>query len=559
MYMCCVCKILCVFVVFAYQSIYTYAKNSDYWGMEHSISPVKGFVRLYGGINCTVPTSLMSYKKYINCIQTEGVSAKLAEVEKEQYLVFKEISSFNAAQDPSSNSQVNDCLKFYPINNFIAKYKDGNDKEVLCMPFFIINIINSFQIIAKLNSYLSIATKLRNNSLNGNLCDGLLENMMSMIGLPQDSNTGNVFESQRLKRDMEIQQILDQSPYKSLFKKLTILPLHAGLGYTYWFNNYCGLDLDISCSCLYLSYINTFCLPHLNKKIKKLLKFLYTNGLEYGHIVNLQQLKNVIENQQIRNNYENILEDIRKSYGNTKDVVTNVFIRNFCEEMLSSDVAFLNFKVTLVHVSPTIKVGIVINCNKCGNLQKYGSLLLSNLHQFVISPGIRMNITGLKIKVFKSKECLVSDKTKKDESKDKKKERYGNTFGDYKQIIEGKDNIGIKHIGEVVSYLKNDFIPKFKIIPLIEIKYRYHSRKGFFFEIGTTLFLRSFFNITFNRQAMLNYFNKDTTIIPKCDDNMTDEELQEQKNTIKNNIIGFRDSPGADWGFFFSIGWSWAI
>jgi hypothetical protein len=40
---------------------------------------------------------------------------------------------------------------------------------------------------------------------------------------------------------------------------------------------------------------------------------------------------------------------------------------------------------------------------------------------------------------------------------------------------------------------------------------------------------------------------------------MTDEELQEQKNTIKNNIIGFRNSPGADWGFFFSIGWSWAI
>ena len=559
MYMCCVCKILCVFVVFAYQSIYTYAKNYDYWGMEHSISPVKGFVRLYGGINCTVPTSLMSYKKYINCIQTEGVSAKLAEVEKEQYLVFKEISSFNAAQDPSSNSQVNDCLKFYPINNFIAKYKDGNDKEVLCMPFFIINIINSFQIIAKLNSYLSIATKLRNNSLNGDLCDGLLENMISMIGLRQDSNTENVFESQRLKRDMEIQQILDKSPYKSLFKKLTILPLHAGLGYTYWFNNYCGLDLDISCSCLYLSYINTFCLPHLNKKIKKLLKFLSTNGLEYGHIVNLQQLKNVIENQQIRNNYENILDDIRASYGGTKDVVTNVFIRNFCKEMLSSDVAFLNFKVTLVHVSPTIKVGIVINCNKCGNLQKYGSLLLSNLHQFVISPGIRMNISGLKIKVFKSKECLVSDNTKKDESKNKKKERYGNTFGDYKQIIEGKDNIGIKHIGEVVSYLKNDFIPKFKIIPLIEIKYRYHSRKGFFFEIGTTLFLRSFFNITFNRQAMLNYFNKDTTIIPKCDDNMTDEELQEQKNTIKNNIIGFRGSPGADWGFFFSIGWSWAI
>ena len=58
---------------------------------------------------------------------------------------------------------------------------------------------------------------------------------------------------------------------------------------------------------------------------------------------------------------------------------------------------------------------------------------------------------------------------------------------------------------------------------------------------------------------MLNYFNKDTTIIPKCDDNMTDEELQEQKNTIKNNIIGFRGIPGADCGFFFSIGWSWAI
>jgi hypothetical protein len=358
---------------------------------------------------------------------------------------------------------------------------------------------------------------------------------------------------------MEIQKILDQSPYKSLFKKLTILPLHAGLGYTYWFNNYCGLDLDISCSCLYLSYINTFCLPRLGSPTKKFLNFLSGDGLAYGHIVNLQQLKNVVKNQKMLEEYREIQGYISESYGGTKDVVTNVFIKNFCKKMLSSDVAFLNFKVTLVHVSPTIKVGIVINCNKCGNLQKYGSLLLSNLHQFVISPGIRMNISGLKIKVFKSKECLVSDNTKKDESKNKKKERYGNTFGDYKQIIEGKDNIGIKHIGEVVSYLKNDFIPKFKIIPLIEIKYRYHSRKGFFFEIGTTLFLRSFFNITFNRQAMLNYFNKDTAIISKYNDNMTDEELQEQKNTIKNNIIGFRGSPGADWGFFFSIGWSWAI
>ena len=353
---------------------------------------------------------------------------------------------------------------------------------------------------------------------------------------------------------MKKQKILDYSPYKSLSKKLTILPLHAGVGYTYWLNNYCGLDFDILCSYLYLGYINTFCLP---KPTKEFLNSFPSKGLAYGQIVNPKQLKNV-ENQKIQRTRNAILGDIKASYGNTKDVVTNVFIRNFCATGSISDVAFLNFKVTFQQVSPTIKVGIVINCNKCDNLQKYGSVLLSNLHQFVISLGLRMNISVLKINVFKSKKCSANDNTKENEQLWQKEQRYATILDYYKKIIDGED-IGIKHIREVVSYLKNDFIPKFKIIPLIEIKYRYHSRQGFFFEIGTTLFLRSFFNITFNRQAMLNYFNKDTTSIPKYDDNMTDEELQEQKNTIKNNIIGFRGIPGADCGFFFSIGWSWAI
>ncbi|MBQ2349887.1 MAG: hypothetical protein II393_01255 [Cytophagales bacterium] len=582
-------KKLFIVVLLACDIMPTYAG----WHVDYGVRKVQGFFRITAGINVPIPSLIFTHRKYINKI--EGcMSECLTPRERENAFIFSNIPNYNS--QVFLGDKVNDCIKFGNINNLMGTYKDAYNNDVTFLPFFIINAINALKLSYKMNTYLR-----RNIEAKYGLLwqDAFYDYILGFHSLELSRNGDNIngnkdFEIKMLKalkHNRKIQKILDECMYK----RFKVVPLNVSLGYTHWFNNMFGLDVDISCSYLYISYGQNLCLPELSLDV---VKEGVVQGLNNGHIVNIARLKSRWEKPEIVTDeilrrgggqgrlggaqgrlggWQGVFAGLQdwfvgvqgfmgawtvssyyKTLEGSDDVATRVFAQNFFDDSVIPplDEAFFRLQFTFQQISPTFKVGFVFNLKQGDNFIKYNNELLAGLHQLVISPGIRINITSCKINLDIDENCKALDNIKGKETAEKKKKRYSDIKKNYDDLMNGS-GVFPQPIKDTVKYFRNDFLPKIKTLPLIEIKYRYNAVCGFTFEIGTIFYFRSFFNIIFDKQPIYRYYASYKTTVPKYENNTTNEDLLKRQDEIKKNILSFESFPEIDLGFFVSIGWSW--
>ncbi|MBQ2349888.1 MAG: hypothetical protein II393_01260 [Cytophagales bacterium] len=578
-------RILIFLVLISFYKISIYPKDNYLGKWEGPITPVKDFVRFYGGVNVPIPTFLFTHKKYINCIESECVSTGLKAEEREDLVIFDEITKYNT----DNNTSINDCVKFNTsINNFVALYQGTDKKEKICYPFLALNSINSFLVISKLNTYFSLVTELKHNLLgstdyntaiqqkltdinNNKKCDVKMKaaiNVYSFLKkLVNDKTQGLSYEQKldflrlkMLQQDKTAEQILSKN-IKSLWKRLNIIPLQVGISWTHWFNNKFGIDLNMPFTFVYFKYSHTLGLPKLEDNT---ISFLNSNILPCvidGHIVNHKELKRVSNiNSCVGAMSTAFLFYVKNNYNDTKDVATNYYVSNFFD-LDTIKIAFLNIRLKLIQASGAFKIGFVFNLNPYNGLLKHGGRLINNIHQIAISPGATVSHATIKVDIDINEDCYEDDKPVENETQELKKTQYEDTKKTYTDIIIGKntEHEYVKKISNLITFIENDFMPKYKVLPTLEIKYRFQKKTGFTVEVGTRLFFRTFFNITINKQEMLDYWNNEATKAHQYDKNTTEDELKARKEDIINKIKSFTGPLGIDLGFFISIGFSWVI
>ena len=118
---------------------------------------IKNTSRIYLGADLYIPISMGVLGKYIydnnlNIIEDEAISTKLAEDQKKEYIIYDEITKYNAEHP---NLQINDCFKIKDenlLNDYMARYK-VNNKDKLAAPIYFTNLLKFATIMGKINEY----------------------------------------------------------------------------------------------------------------------------------------------------------------------------------------------------------------------------------------------------------------------------------------------------------------------------------------------------------------------------------------------------------------------
>lgn len=118
---------------------------------------IKNTSRIYLGAHLPIPISMGVLGKYIydnnlNIIEKEAISTNLPEEQKKEYIIYDEITKYNAEHQ---NSRINDCFKIKDenlLNDYMAKYKVNNENK-LAAPIYFTNLLKFATIMGKMNEY----------------------------------------------------------------------------------------------------------------------------------------------------------------------------------------------------------------------------------------------------------------------------------------------------------------------------------------------------------------------------------------------------------------------
>lgn len=369
-----------------------------------------------------------------------------------------------------------------------------------------------------------------------------------------------------LEEQQKGKELSDHMTYRKIkpFKSLIYYNFNFGVSNTFWINKRIGWEVDLSGSFSYFDLKKSVFLSKLDDGAQKLFKGIYDNGngnLEFGilngHILNQNILKQESEKKAINEEGKYKVLDLNtnllklfycQNYAkNTRDCATNFFVtKKFILEKQPS--GCFNIGCTLKQINVCLKTGIAINLSNSNLfLKNYRGKLFNNSHQLVFNVGCIANINFWNLNL----NFDIDEKALQNEEMGNR-EKYNEVKESYESFLN------FNNTKKMVSWLKEDFIQQYKFRPMFEIKYRLDSEVHVSFEVGLRFIFRSAFNFNIDKAGMQAYWNNPNTEIPKYDNNTTDQQLQERKNRILENInnFGIKWFYNFDMCLFFSIGFN---
>ena len=400
-----------------------------------------------------------------------------------------------------------------------------------------------------------------------------------------------------LEEQQEGKKLSDHMTYGKIkpFKSLIYYNFNCGASNTLWINKRLGWEIDLSGSFSYFDLKKSVFLTNLDNGAQKLFRGLNDDGngnLEFGllngHILNQNILKQESEKksidedgeykvldfeikdeeeegiitkfliQKVGSNFDALkqLYYCQERAENTRDCATNFFVtKKFILEKQPS--GCFNIGCTLKQINVCLKTGIAINLSNSNLfLKNYRGKLFNNSHQLVFNVGCIANINFWNLNL----NFDIDEKALQNEEMGNR-EKYNEVKESYESFLN------FNNTKKMVSWLKEDFIQQYKFRPMFEIKYRLDSEVHVSFEVGLRFIFRSAFNFNIDKAGMRAYWEnavpqkgkelKDKEI-PKYDNNTTDQQLQERKNRILENInnFGIKWFYNFDMCLFFSIGFN---
>ena len=639
---------------------------------------IKNTSRIYLGAHLPIQISMGVLGKYIydnnlNIIEDEAISTNLEEEQKGKYIIYDEITKYNAEHQ---DSQINDCFKIKDenlLNDYMATYKVNNEDK-LAAPIYFTNLLKFATIMGKMNEYdnkntecefglhglegedyknrlqekINFLNYCKNNKenfiklnedinfLNSCLTDGEInynddngkkqklldmklakQNFFNRFAAFLDSGDEEIEypNAEEIKKEIkkkteeikEIKKGLDpanvekyltydekaidlkichlnklekQQKRKELskhmtygkikpFKSLIYYNFNFGVSNTLWINKRFGWEVDLSGSFSYFDLKKSVLLTKISGRAQTFFKGLSDDGngnLEFGilngHILNQNILKQESKKKAINEEgqydvlgfYGLILENMEKldycqeKAKNTRDCATNFFVTNkFILD--KQQTGCFNIGCTLKQINVCLKTGIAINLSNPNSfLKNYRRKLFNNSHQLVFNVGCIVNINFWNLNL----NFDIDEKALQYEGE-------AENMGKYNQIAESyKRFLAFNNMKKMESWLKEDFIQQYKFRPMFEIKYRLDSTVHVSFEVGLRFIFRSAFNFNIDKTRMQAYWGNPGTEIPKYDNNTTEEQLQERKTRILENInnFGIKWFYNFDMCLFFSIGFN---
>ena len=386
--------------------------------------------------------------------------------------------------------------------------------------------------------------------------------------LTYDKNAINlkITHLNNLEEQQEWKKLSDHMTYGKIkpFKSLIYYNFNCGVSNTFWINKRIGWEVDLSGSFSYFDLKKSVFLSKLDDGAQNLFKDLNDDGngnLEFGilngHILNQNILKQESEKKAINEEGKYKVLDLNtnllklfycQNYAkNTRDCATNFFVtKKFILEKQPS--GCFNIGCTLKQINVCLKTGIAINLSNSNLfLKNYRGKLFNNSHQLVFNVGCIANINFWNLNL----NFDIDEKALQNEGMGNR-EKYNEVKESYESFLN------FNNTKKMVNWLKEDFIQQYKFRPMFEIKYRLDSEVHVSFEVGLRFIFRSAFNFNIDKAGMQAYWNNPNTEIPKYDNNTTDQQLQERKNRILENInnFGIKWFYNFDMCLFFSIGFN---
>lgn len=369
-----------------------------------------------------------------------------------------------------------------------------------------------------------------------------------------------------LEEQQEGKKLSDHMTYGKIkpFKSLIYYNFNCGVSNTFWINKRIGWEVDLSGSFSYFDLKKSVFLSKLDDGAQKLFKGLNDDGngnLEFGilngHILNQNILKQESEKKAINEEGKYKALDLNTNLSklfycqnyakNSRDCATNFFVtKKFILKKQPS--GCFNIGCTLKQINVCLKTGIAINLSNSNLfLKNYRGKLFNNSHQLVFNVGCIANINFWNLNL----NFDIDEKALRNEGMENR-EKYNEVKESYESFLN------FNNTKKMVSWLKEDFIQQYKFRPMFEIKYRLDSEVHVSFEVGLRFIFRSAFNFNIDKAGMQAYWNNPNTEIPKYDNNTTDQQLQERKNRILENInnFGIKWFYNFDMCLFFSIGFN---
>ena len=409
-------------------------------------------------------------------------------------------------------------------------------------------------------------------------------NVEKYLTYDKDAINLKICHLNNLEKQQKGKELSDYMTYGKIkpFKSLIYYNFNFGASNTLWINKRLGWEIDLSGSFSYFDLKKSVFLTNLDDGAQKLFKGIYDNGngnLEFGllngHILNQNILKQESEKKSIDEDgkykvldFYNIIffkdgENIKKlcycqeRAKNTRDCATNFFVtKKFILKKQPS--GCFNIGCTLKQINVCLKTGIAINLtNPNLFLKNHRGKLFNNSHQLVFNVGCIANINFWNLNL----NFDIDVKALQNEGME--------NSGKYDQVKKSYESfLKFNNTEKMVSWLKEDFIQQYKFRPMFEIKYRLDSTVHVSFEVGLRFIFRSAFNFDIDKAGMRAYWEntvpqkgkelKDKEI-PKYDNNnTTDEQFQERKTRILENIEnwGIKLFYNFDMCLFFSIGFN---
>ena len=386
--------------------------------------------------------------------------------------------------------------------------------------------------------------------------------------LTYDKNAINlkITHLNNLEEQQEWKKLSDHMTYGKIkpFKSLIYYNFNCGVSNTFWINKRIGWEVDLSGSFSYFDLKKSVFLSKLDDGAQKLFKGLNDDGngnLEFGilngHILNQNILKQESEKKAINEEGKYKVLDLNTNLSklfycqnyakNTRDCATNFFVtKKFI--LKKQPTGCFNIGCTLKQINVCLKTGIAINLSNSNLfLKNYRGKLFNNSHQLVFNVGCIANINFWNLNL----NFDIDEKALQNEGMGNR-EKYNEVKESYESFLN------FNNTKKMVSWLKEDFIQQYKFRPMFEIKYRLDSEVHVSFEVGLRFIFRSAFNFNIDKAGMQAYWNNPNTEIPKYDNNTTDQQLQERKNRILENInnFGIKWFYNFDMCLFFSIGFN---
>lgn len=404
----------------------------------------------------------------------------------------------------------------------------------------------------------------------------------------KDAINLKIYHLNNLEKQQEEKKLSDHMTYGKIkpFKSLIYYNFNFGTSNTLWINKRFGWEVDLSGSFSYFDLKKSVFLTKISDGAQKLFKGLNDGGdgnLEFGllngHILNQNILKQESEKksidedgeykvldfeikdeeeegiitkfliQKVGSNFDALkqLYYCQERAENTRDCATNFFVtKKFILEKQPS--GCFNIGCTLKQINVCLKTGIAINLSNSNLfLKNYRGKLFNNSHQLVFNVGCIANINFWNLNL----NFDIDEKALQNEEMGNR-EKYNEVKESYESFLN------FNNTKKMVSWLKEDFIQQYKFRPMFEIKYRLDSEVHVSFEVGLRFIFRSAFNFNIDKAGMQAYWNNPNTEIPKYDNNTTDQQLQERKNRILENInnFGIKWFYNFDMCLFFSIGFN---